>query len=123
MATKYRVQVDAQRYIEYQTEAEALAAYPEITPELITYTPYVYEPTWDDVSKLQNELFDNKEIQKRITRYETQLALTGKTPKETATKYQELLQYCQDIRDADETNHATPQLAIDALNALTVPTE
>ncbi len=79
--------------------------------------------TWDDVDNLQNQLLSvNSSVMKRITRYKLQFDLTGKTPKENAAKYQELLQYTDDVRDADETNHATPQLAIDALNALTEPT-
>ena len=78
--------------------------------------------TWDDVDNLQNQLLSvNSSVMKRVVRYDTQDKLTGKTPKENATKFQELLQYCQDVRDADETTHATPQLAIDALNALTEP--
>lgn len=92
---------------ELQADADAIAA-------LI--------PTWDDVDSLQNELLSvNSSVMKRIVRYETQLALTGKTPKENATKYQELLQYADDVRDNDATTHATPQLALDALNALPEP--
>ena len=78
--------------------------------------------TWTDVDNLQNGLLSvNSNVMKRVVRYQTQNDLTGKTPKENATKFQELLQYCQDVRDADETTHATPDLALDALNALTEP--
>ena len=81
-------------------------------------------PTWADVKDLQNELFStDAEVAWRIMRYNRQKDHTGTSPKESSAKYQELLQYYQDVSDNDETLHATPQLALDALNALTIPTE
>ncbi len=122
--TKYRVNLTS-GYEEFATEAEALAKHPNETSVPVEYTIGSPDPvpTWEDVDKLQNQLLSvNTNLMKRITRYKLQFDLTGKTPKEDSTKYQLLLQHCQNIRDADETNHATPDLAITALNALTEPT-
>lgn len=91
---------------------------------LETFTPpYIPPPdsTWDDVDTLQNTLFNSTKVMRRIARYETQTALTGQSTSETETKYQELLQYCQDVRDCDNTTYEDPQDALDALNALIVP--
>ena len=80
--------------------------------------------TWDNVEELQNKLLGvDTEVSWRLARYKSQKDLTGQSTTETGAKFQEILQYCQDVRDADETNHATPQEAMDALNALTVPAE
>ena len=80
--------------------------------------------TWADVATLQNEMFSSSSyISKRIARYKLQKDHTGQTTKESDSKYQEMLQHFQDIRDSDETTYATPQEALDALNALVEPTE
>lgn len=73
---------------------------------------------WSEVDRLQNKLIE--EIMPRVSRYMTQEAL-GITPKETPEKYQEMLQYLQDIRDNDETLHSNPDDAIAALEGLVKP--
>lgn len=77
--------------------------------------------TWDDVRELQTKMFNTTKALWRVARYSREDELTGKTPTDNYTKYQELLQYCDDIGVADEATCATPQLALDALNALTEP--
>lgn len=80
--------------------------------------------TWEDVDALQNKMFSlTSPVASRIARYKSQQGLTGQSTKESASKFQEMLQYCQDIRDSDETTYSTPQEALDALNALVEPTE
>ena len=56
----------------------------------------------------------------RIERYETQQSL-GVGTSETAQKYTELLQYCEDVRQCDQSNYNSPQEAIDALHLLASP--
>jgi len=77
-------------------------------------------PVWDDVRALQSKLFSKTNAGWRIARYQTQEPL-GNTD-ETWEKYNEMLNYLQDIRINDEATHATPQDALDALNNLTEPT-
>lgn len=86
---------------------------------LVILEEYQAFKAWDDVRVLQNQMFStDSKISARIARYKLQKDHTGQSTKESSAKYQELLQYFQDIRDSDETTYATPQEALDALNAL-----
>lgn len=76
------------------------------------------DPTWMNVSALQNSMIDD--VMWRVVRYQTQDIL-GVVPNETPEKYLELLQYMQDIRDNDEDLHATPDEALAALQSLVKP--
>ena len=77
--------------------------------------------TWTDVDNLQNAMFSiNTEAAWRLTRYKEQLEFTVPATTETAASYQNILNYRQAIRDNDATTHATPDLAITALEALTL---
>ena len=81
--------------------------------------------TWLDVTALQCGLLGTSSaVTQRIMRYQTQMALDTPAPKENAAKYQELLQYCEDVRaQNDIAINPTPQEAIDALKALAIPAE
>lgn len=80
---------------------------------------------WLTVKNLQKQLLSSgTDTAWRMARYTSQDALQGKSPKENSSKMQDLLQYCQDVRDCDETNYpGDPEAAIDALNALSIPEE
>lgn len=97
--------------------------YRQLIKQGITIDPYqAVTSSWEDVTKLQSQkLGVNTEVTWRIMRYQTQDALEGATPSETPEKYQELLQYCEDIRKQNNSFDITPAEAITAINNLVVP--
>lgn len=107
-------------FVQPQEENQEFIADGDAELELFKNPPII----WDDVKNLQSAMLGpDAEVMWRIMRYKTQSGLTGKTPDESASKYQKLLQYCQDVRDSDADTYRTPQEAIDALNTLTIPEE
>lgn len=96
----------------------------EWTYDGTTFTAPSTTASWTDVKDLQIRLLaSNTEVAWRIARYKSQKDLIGKETKEDDDKFQDLLQYSQDVRDNDETSHATPQQALDVLNDLNPPPE
>ena len=94
----------------------------ELVKQGITIAPYAEpEKTWEDVARLQSELLSpTSEVTWRIMRYQTQEALIGVEPTETEEAYQELLQYCEDVRNQDD-NASLPQEADTTLRTLELP--
>jgi hypothetical protein len=81
--------------------------------------PYI--PTWDDVRALQKQMIDTTDCMWRVARYQMQKFASHPTS-DTEAQYLLMDQYIEDIRGNDEGfPHATPELAIAALNNLTDP--
>lgn len=87
--------------------------------------PVPVAATWDDVQLKQKNMIET--VRWHIERHVTQRELGMDVGVGTNTSdidedvYQDLLQYIQDIREDDDANHATPQDALDALDALVSP--
>lgn len=83
-------------------------------------SPTLPGKTWDDVRSLQRHMIVKHDDMMSI--HERELAHDGTTTTTiTPAKYQEFLTYFQTIRQNDEALHATPELALAALDGLTEP--
>lgn len=89
--------------------------------EVVNFSkPVSTDSTWEQVSGLQASKIN--EVRWIAERHVTQREIEGFTDfAHTPEEYQSVLAYMQSIREQDETNHTTPQSAIDALVALVKP--
>lgn len=88
----------------------------------VTFSAPTVTLTWDNIRDKQTSMIESVrwKVERIITQKELGLAEVDRAL--TDAQYTDYLQYLQDIRDCDEDNHATPDLADTALDALVKPT-